>query len=204
MQAKHQESRRPGARTTRLAIVGVVAMAAATVAMAGNMIEASVYEQGEFYSSVPEASGDQAQVIVFRGAASDDAPRDAQVYVDRQLHTALLPDSFTRLCVAPGEHSVEAYFNDAPLYLGKQQPRTRVELSAGATYFVELDEAGGDLVPLTRESAEEMLHAAREQLHLKSRAAAVQPCRETGVVATGLATPDVSPDAVAEDQASEP
>lgn len=143
---------------------------------------------GPAYRAVPTAAPDQAQVIFFRSAgtsASGSRPGAAHVYIDGEFHAALLPNSFTRLCVRPGNHSVEAYIGDAPTYEGKSNPRTRAELEAGKTVFVAVSEQDGSgaPVPYRRADAERMLSGAREQRHVISRAVAVQPCRDAVVQA---------------------
>jgi OOP family OmpA-OmpF porin len=85
-------------------------------------------DDGPVYVPVPAVASHQAQLILFRGAAPDaDVGKrglGAHVYVDGEFHGALLPNGWTRLCVAPGDHSIEAYVGDAPWYRGKARPAT--------------------------------------------------------------------------------
>lgn len=135
----------------------------------------------QVYRAVPAAAADQAQVIFFRPAsssASGNRPGAAHVYIDGEFHAALMPNGFTRLCLSPGNHSVEAYVGDAPLYTGKAQPQTRAELEGGKTVFVAVSEQGdGAPVPYRRADAERMLAGAQEMRHVISRAVAVQRCK---------------------------
>lgn len=140
-------------------------------------------EDGPVYVPVAAAASHQAQLVLFRGAAPDvDVGKrglGAHVYVDGEFHGALLPDGWTRLCVAPGDHSIEAYVGDAPLYPGKARPATRVNLEGGKTYFAGVLEQGAvELRPFRRAEAEGLLEGKREQRHLLSRASAVVPCQD--------------------------
>ncbi|MGO4396166.1 hypothetical protein AB4Z46_32930 [Variovorax sp. M-6] len=149
---------------------------------------------GAVYEAVPAVAADLAQVVFFRpAAAAAAAPATAaHVYVDGQLHAALLPHNFTRLCLAKGSHAIEAYVGDAPLFAGKSNPATRVHLDGGKTYFVAVSEGGGgDPQPHRRVDAERLLAGAHEQRYVISRASTVVDCREAPgrhVAATAGAT----------------
>lgn len=171
-----------GVRAAALLALGVLAATAAQ-AQQPQKPGAAAVRQGPVYRAVPAAAADQAQVIFFRPVSTSAAgqrPGAAHVYVNGEFHAALLPNSFTRLCVAPGNHSVEAYLGDAPTYEGKSQPRTRAELEGGKTVFVAVSEqdGSGSPVPYRRADAERMLAGAHEQRHVISRASAVERCRE--------------------------
>lgn len=134
---------------------------------------------GPVYEAVPAVAADLAQVVFFRPAAAAPAAGAAHVYVDGQLHAALLPHGFTRLCLDPGSHALEAYVGDAPLFAGKSNPATRVHLDGGKTYFVAVSEGGGgDPQPYRRADAERLLAGAQDQRYVISRASTVVRCRE--------------------------
>lgn len=135
---------------------------------------------GPVYEAVPAVAADLAQVVFFRPAAAGPAAAGgaAHVYVDGQLHAALLPHGFTRLCLDPGSHTLEAYIGDAPLFAGKSNPATRVHLEGRKTYFVAVSEGGGDPQPYRRADAERLLAGAHEQRYVISRASTVVHCRE--------------------------
>ncbi|MES2246246.1 MAG: hypothetical protein V4645_03155 [Pseudomonadota bacterium] len=140
---------------------------------------AAVARKGGVYRTTPPVAPELAQVVFFRPATSTPSAGAAHVYVDGEFHAALMPNGFTRLCVAPGAHSLEAYIDDAPLYAGKSQPKTQAVLEGGQTVFVSVSEMGeGAPVPHGKRTAERMLKGAREQRQLISRATRVQPCRE--------------------------
>lgn len=142
-------------------------------------VPAAVSRRGGVYRTAPAVAPEQAQVVFFRSATSAPSAGAAHVYVDGEFHAALMPNGFTRLCVAPGAHSLEAYIDDAPLYAGKSQPKTPAVLEGGRTVFVAVSEMGeGAPVPHGKREAERMLKGAREQRQVISRADRVQPCRE--------------------------
>ena len=170
-------------RAAAFVALGLLAVSAGAQQQQQQKTQPQKQTQGAAYRAVPAVSADQAQVIFFRPAstsASGNRPGAAHVYIDGEFHAALLPNSFTRLCVRPGNHSVEAYIGDAPTYEGKSNPRTHAELEGGKTVFVAVSEQDGSgaPVPYRRADAERMLSGAHEQRHVISRAIAVQPCRD--------------------------
>jgi len=135
--------------------------------------------QGGLYRPAPPVAADQAQIVFFRSASEAAVPSGAaHVYVDGELEGALMPEGYTRFCVAKGAHSVEAYVDDAPLYAGKANPKTVANVEGGKTYFVGVSEDGsGAPVPYGRADAERLLKNSREQNRIINRASAVVPCR---------------------------
>lgn len=134
---------------------------------------------GPAYEAAPVVVADQAQVVLFRGPVSGTNVSAANVYIDGGFHTALLPQGYSRFCMAKGIHSLEAYVGDAPRYAGKFASKTQVKLEGGKTYFVGVSENGsGEPVPFTRAAAEPLLASTRLQRHVISRANAVVPCKE--------------------------
>jgi OOP family OmpA-OmpF porin len=165
------------------AALSALCLLAAPAVVAQDLSNQSVLHERPPYSAVPAVSSDQAQVVIFRKAAPSDG-EGAHVYVDGEFHTALLPHGYTRICLPEGSHALEAYIGDAPLYGGKEQPKTRVNLEGGKTYFVTVSDRGlGEVVPLRRAEAEPMLEGAREQRHVISRASTVVPCQFESVAA---------------------
>lgn len=138
--------------------------------------------EGPGYRPGPAVASQLAQVVYFRGAAASSSGGGraaAHVYVDGEFHTALMPNGFTRFCVAKGTHGFEAYIGDAPAYAGKANPKTRGQLEGGKTYFVEVSERGmGEPVPFSRADAERLLANSHEQRRFVSRASTVVPCED--------------------------
>jgi len=153
------------------AVLGAVAAAVAAHAAPLDL------SRGQAYSPVPEAAKTQAQLIVLRQASGARADQGAHIYVDGSLANALVPGSFARFCVSPGQHTIEAYVADAPLYAGKTTPGTQVELAGGKTYFVAVSEDGnGQLKPYGRAQMEPLLSGARELRYVANRAKGVEAC----------------------------
>ncbi|ADG16480.1 OmpA/MotB domain protein [Paraburkholderia atlantica] len=134
---------------------------------------------GQTYAPLGQVSSQQAQVVYYRDASAG-AGRSAaaDVYVDGDLHTALLPGGYSIFCVKPGEHTLGAYIHDAPLYKGKTTGGSRAELKGGMTYFVKVApvDSNGAPVVVPRNEAETQLQGMRAQMHVLSRASAVQAC----------------------------
>lgn len=130
------------------------------------------------YQPVASVGKTQAQVIFYREA--DGREGGANVYVDGEFHSALLANGYTTFCVAPGNHSLGAFINDAPSYQGKNTQPWRSDLKGGQTYFLKV----GDVVTglpnaVSRAEAEPLLKGMRKQNHTLSRASAVQACQYT-------------------------
>ena len=149
-------------------------------ALAGNDSVREIQVSGAGYTGAPSVEPSQAQIIFYRGATPSSEAKwpAAHVYVDRDFHAALLPNAFTRFCVKPGTHIIEAYLDDAPLYRGKRSPSVQANLKGGRTYFLRVAEnTQGTPVAMRMVDAEKELASTREQVHALSRASAVEPCK---------------------------
>lgn len=133
---------------------------------------------GATYRSPPTVGPDQAQVIYYRSALGVQRNGAANVYVDREFQTGLLPNGYTQFCVQPGTHFLGAYIGEAPRYVGKSTELYRATLQSGKTYYLRIREQGGSFPEaVTREVAERELSGTRLQAHVLSRASAVEACR---------------------------
>ncbi|MBB4865607.1 OOP family OmpA-OmpF porin [Pseudomonas nitritireducens] len=130
---------------------------------------------GEAYQKQQSVSAQQAQIILFRG--NDTGKEAAHVYIDGQLQSALMPGGYTTFCTPAGEHSLETYIGDAPLYTGKRNPQSYAKLSGGQTYVLEAPIAGSTPIVHTGREAEQSLQGLRRQIHVISRASSVVPCQ---------------------------
>lgn len=132
---------------------------------------------GNAYSQVAPVPDRQVQVVYYRPNSMGTRQGAAHVYVDREFHAALTPGGFSAFCVAPGQHSLGAYVNDAPQYKGKSTDVFSASLEGGKTYFLRVREDGyGAPQAVTREEAERELSATRQQVQALSRASAVMAC----------------------------
>lgn len=147
-----------------------------TVVLMAQTAQAAVTEKafGEPYPSTQAVTSTQAQVIYYRAGKPGQSAPAANIYVDQEFHTALLPGGYTSFCLAPGEHSVEAAQEDAPRYAGKQQQRP-VHFEGGKTLFLRVGEAG-KAEPVDPKQAGKELTQTRQQLHVLSRASSVKAC----------------------------
>ncbi|QQX57079.1 OmpA family protein [Pseudomonas chlororaphis] len=133
---------------------------------------------GPQYEPVAAISPSQAQVVYYRDAANNQRPDAAHVYIDGEFHTGLLPGGYTRFCVVPGRHALDAVIGDAPLYRGKTELKSVARLEGGKTYFVRVlgDTSNMSSGGVSRKEAEQQLQHTRLQVHALSRASAVQAC----------------------------
>lgn len=132
---------------------------------------------GESYTKVQSVIGSQTQIVMYRGL--DNGKEAAHVYIDGELQSALMPGGYTAFCVLAGEHSVESYIGDAPLYTGKRNPQAFAKFSGGQTYVLEAPVAAGQSTPIvhTGKDADQSLQGLRKQIHVISRASSVTPCQ---------------------------
>lgn len=140
------------------------------------------------YASAPPPITTQAQIVIFRPPSTSAITRTepAHIYIDGKFHAALMPNGFTRFCVAPGRHTIESILDDAPTYSGKSQRGAHVDLRGGQTYFAGVQEGeGGHARAYSRAEAEARLEGTLAQRRVISRASAVVPC-EAGIVVASL------------------
>jgi OOP family OmpA-OmpF porin len=130
------------------------------------------------YQGAQPIGEDQAKVVYYRTADGAQGRGAANVYLDRELVTALLPGGHAQFCLRPGQHILGAYLNEAYRYPGKREELYRATLEGGNTYYLKVREQGGSL-PLSMERgvAERELRGSRAQAHLLNRASQVEPCR---------------------------
>ncbi|WP_152220467.1 OmpA family protein [Pseudomonas sp. SCB32] len=129
----------------------------------------------ETYQKVESVVPQQAQIVMFRG--KDNGKDAAHVYIDSQLQSALMPGGYTVFCTPAGEHSLETYIGDAPLYTGKRNPQSYAKLDGGQTYILEASLTGSTPIVHTGEDAEQSLQGMRRQIHVISRSSSVVPCQ---------------------------
>jgi OOP family OmpA-OmpF porin len=154
---------------------GPVALGLAISISAPAFAEQSASIYGETYQKVESVVKQQAQIVMFRG--NDGGKQAAHVYIDGQLQSALMPGGYTVFCTPAGEHSLESYIGDAPLYAGKRNPQSYAKLDGGQTYVLEAPVGATTPVAHTGNDAEQNLQGLRRQVHVISRASSVVPCQ---------------------------
>lgn len=117
--------------------------------------------------------------IVFFNDGSVSGSNSVNVYVDKHFNTALRPNEYTIFCVAPGEHSLESYVNDAPKYTGKNNPQMTATTQSGHTYFLSVTSQGTPLAVLQDAGARAIKNARLSQFI--NRSPSVIPCTETKI-----------------------
>jgi OOP family OmpA-OmpF porin len=170
-------SAKAGTQAQRRSPLALVALAVMTCVHLPQALAAgtpqSIY--GEPYEKTDSVVKQQAQIVMFRG--NDGGKDAAHVYIDGQLHSALMPGGYTVFCTPAGEHSVESYIGDAPLYVGKRNPQSYAKLDGGQTYVLEAPVGASTPIVHTGSDAERSLQGMRRQTHVINRAAAVVPCQ---------------------------
>ncbi len=132
---------------------------------------------GTSYSTVAPVADGQAQVVYYRTGGMGQAKGAANVYVDGEYHTSLLPGGYSTFCVVPGNRTLGAYIGDAPRYTGKNVDLYSANLEGGKTYFLKVrDNNSGAPLAVTRAEAERDLAGSRAQVQALSRASKVQQC----------------------------
>lgn len=133
----------------------------------------------EVYTPVAAVASNLSQVVYFRSGEPMAAGEAANIYVDQQFHSGLLPGGFTAFCVAPGNHSLLAYLDEAPGYTGKQR-QYPFTLKGGETVFLRVNPGAGGLPQIVpRLAAERELLSNRRQVHVVSRASAATDCNHS-------------------------
>lgn len=117
------------------------------------------------------------QIIYYREHAEFTQTAGANIYVDGEFHTTLLPGGYTAFCVKPGPHRLGAYFTQGALYPGKNTHLYEANLQGGQTYFLRVNEYGiTEPQSVDRIQAEVSLQTIFRQSHMLNRATQIQPC----------------------------
>lgn len=154
-----------------LLLVLVTGLASQVTVAAENTVLNSDYEMPS------DVSLNEAQVIYFRANSTEAIQQNANIYVDGEFHTALIPGSYTAFCVKPGSHVIGSWLGDAPLYQGKQDTQHTITLAGGKTYYLRAGESNQDILNVVQKrEATSLLMKTRLQDLLLSRASAVINC----------------------------
>jgi OOP family OmpA-OmpF porin len=152
----------------------LAALVATAALLSGNVLAANAF--GDLYQPVTAVPDSQSQVVYYR-TLEQEARGAANVYVDGEFQTALLPGGFNVFCLKPGAHSLGNFINDAPLYNGKRQQAWTDNFTGGKTYFIRLGNGStGQPAAVSRQQAEQELIGTQQQIHTLSRASSVVAC----------------------------
>ncbi len=185
-------SARAFAAAAILALSGVASCALAqanNASLAGQALERAFSSP---YVPVGMANSAQSQIVYYRPGSptrgSTASDQGANVYVDGEFQSALLPGGYTAFCINPGMHAVGAFLHEAPAYRGKTERMVAESYAAGQTYFFKVREDGSGVpIIVPQAQAEQELQSIRKQVHALSRSSSVTPCR--GAVQQPLPSP---------------
>ena len=150
---------------------------------------------GEVYVTALAAPAEQTRVFVYRsGQAPNASP--VNIYLNGQYHASLLRGGFTEFCAAPGAVNIKAALDDASrLHTSKLDAGQRLELKAGQTNFLKVDESTSPAIGLLSGTAAQTkaeIEGTRRQIHTISRAKAALTCEQpaaAAAVAAAVVTP---------------
>jgi OOP family OmpA-OmpF porin len=141
---------------------------------------------GELYVTAMAAPEDQARVFVYRSGQTQNAS-PVNIYLNGQYHASLLRGGFTEFCAAPGAVNIKAALDDASrLHASKLDAGQRLELKAGQTNFLKVDESTPSAIGLLSGTAAQTkaeIEGTRRQIHTISRAKAALTCGQPAAVA---------------------
>lgn len=182
-------------RVVRSVLTGLILVAAAHPATAQSSdSRVNIDAFGELFTTALPAPASQTRVLVFR---AKQAPTDkpVNIYLNGQYHASLLRGGFSEFCAAPGAVNIKAALDDAArLHTSKLDAGQRLELKAGQTIFLKVDESTSPAIGLLSGTAAQVkadIESTRRQIHTISRAKAALTCMEPAPVA--VVTPPPAP-----------
>lgn len=151
---------------------------------------------GEKFQTAQRAPAQQTRLFIYRPSSATTAP-PVNIYLDGRFHTALLSGGYSEFCAAPGKLSIQPAYDDAQkMHLGKEGPGAAWMLKAGQSLFLRVNETQPTAVFLQEvapELGKKELPRMAAQIHVLSRAPAVQACdtpaAPVAVAAAGAAAP---------------
>ena len=151
---------------------------------------ASMDAFGEVYVTALAAPAEQTRVFVYRsGQAPNASP--VNIYLNGQYHASLLRGGFTEFCTAPAAVNIKAALDDASrLHTSKLDAGQRLELKAGQTNFLKVDESTSPAIGLLSGTAAQTkaeIEGTRRQIHTISRAKAALTCEQPAAAAVAVA-----------------
>lgn len=172
----------------RLACAGLVGLFAASLSpmlMAQTSVSRSNIEAyGEGFTSALAAPAQQSRIFVYR-AQQGLSQLPVNIYLNGQYHASLLRGGYTEFCTSGGSLGVKGAIDDAArLHVGKLDGSQRLNIQAGQSIFLKVDETALPAVTLQSLSsaqAQADMANTKRQIHTISRAKAAQTCAEPAV-----------------------
>lgn len=174
-------------RVTRTVLTVYVLVAAANSALAQSSdSRVNIDAFGELFTTALAAPANQTRVFVFRNNQAPNS-KPVNIYLNGQYHASLLRGGFSEFCAAPGFVNIKAALDDASrLHTSKLDAGQRLELKAGQTIFLKVDESTSPAIGLlsgTAAQAKADIEGTRRQIHTISRAKAALTCGQPAAVA---------------------
>lgn len=174
-------------RVTRTVLTVFVMVAAANSASAQSSdSRVNIDAFGELFTTALAAPANQTRVFVFRNNQAPNS-KPVNIYLNGQYHASLLRGGFSEFCAAPGSVNIKAALDDASrLHTSKLDAGQRLELKAGQTIFLKVDESASPAIGLlsgTAAQAKADIEGTRRQIHTISRAMAALTCGQPAAVA---------------------
>ena len=182
-----------GQKVARAILAGCVFVTIASSAVAQSLSSrVSIDAFGEVYVTALAAPVEQTRVFVYRiGQAPNASP--INIYLNGQYHASLLRGGYTEFCAAPGAVNIKAALDDASrLHTSKLDAGQRLELKAGQTNFLKVDESSSPAIGLLSGTAAQTkaeIESTRRQIHTISRAKAALTCGQPAAAAAVMTPP---------------
>lgn len=182
------------ARTFLASLVLLAAAHSATAQATESRVNIDAF--GEVFTTALAAPSDQTRVFVYRNNQATNA-LPVNIYLNGQYHASLLRGGFSEFCAAPGAVNIKAALDDASkLHRSKLDAGQRLELKAGQTIFLKVDESTSPAIGLLSGTAAQTkadLESTRRQIHTISRAKAALTCGQPAAVAAVAPPPPPKP-----------
>jgi len=179
-----------GQKVARTILAGLVLVTFAHSALAQSSSRVTIDAFGEVYTTALAAPAEQTRVLVYRHNQGPNA-LPVNIYLNGQYHASLLRGGYTEFCAAPGAVNIKAALDDASrLHMSKLDTGQRLELKAGQTIFLKVDESTSPAIGLLSGTAAQTkadMESTRRQIHTISRAKAALTCGQPAAAPAVLA-----------------
>lgn len=166
-----------GKALTLLLATGLLACSQPPLATVSPKVAATPF--GEPFTHLEPTASHQVKLVIYRDEQVQN-PSSVKIYVNDQLHAALMSGGFTESCLPPGELDVRVAVDGENVHRSRRLDyRRRLNMQGGSVLILRLQEAPDGLVIMrsqTLAEAEPGLRHSRKQIHLVSRFKNLQDC----------------------------
>lgn len=144
---------------------------------------------GDAFKAPEQVQASQTQLIVYRPQSDMSNNGVVRVYINGSYHTALMPTSYSLLCLAPGLVKVgvrQVRRNNGQTDLANADADAQIQLYGSKTVYLSIRKLEGaryELQSVDSAVAIEELKTTREQIHAQTRVAAAQDCQISAAAA---------------------